>query len=266
MRAPGRAAILGPTYAEHARVAALVGHRVEEVNAFDALTGADLAIVVNPNNPDGRLTSRLALLALAEVKRRRGGLVVVDEAFAEVGPPGLSVAPEVGRGDLIVLRSFGKFYGLAGLRLGFALAAAPVAARLRATFGPWPVAGPALAGRRSCARRRARWAKAMREGLAREAARLDGLLTGAGLEIAGGTSLFRLVHTPAAAALADHLGRAGIVVRRFAEAPTSLRFGLPADEAAWERLAAALDGFAVAKAPSVPTESSWPGLSRPPRS
>ncbi len=254
--APGRAAILGPTYAEHARVAALVGHRVEEVRTFDALAGADLAIVVNPNNPDGRLTSRLALLALAKVTRRRGGLVVVDEAFAEVGPPGSSVAPEVGRGDLVVLRSFGKFYGLAGLRLGFALAAAPVAARLRATFGPWPVAGPALAAGEA-ALADAGWAKTMREVLARDAARLDRLLTGAGLEIAGGTSLFRLVHTPVAAALADHLGRAGIVVRRFAEAPTSLRFGLPADEAAWQRLAAALDAFAVS------TESSWPGLSRP---
>jgi cobalamin biosynthesis protein CobC len=262
LAAPGRAAVLGPTYAEHARVAALVGHRVEEVNAFDALAGADLAIVVNPNNPDGRLTNRLALLALADVKRRRGGLVVVDEAFAEVGPSGLSVAPEVARGDLIVLRSFGKFYGLAGLRLGFAIAAAPLAARLRATFGPWPVAGPALAAGEA-ALADADWAKTMREVLARDAARLDRLLTGAGLEIAGGTSLFRLVQTPAAAALADHLGRAGIVVRRFAEAPTSLRFGLPADEAAWQRLAAALDAFAAFESS---TDRSWPGLSRPPRS
>ena len=158
----------------------------------------------------------------------------------------------------MVLRSFGKFYGLAGLRLGFALAAAPVAARLRATFGPWPVAGPALAAGEA-ALADAGWAKTMREVLARDAARLDGLLTDAGLEIAGGTSLFRLVHTPAAAALADHLGRAGIVVRRFAEAPTSLRFGLPADEAAWQRLAAALDAFAVAAPLQNCHGRAWPG-------
>ncbi len=265
LAAPGRAAILGPTYAEHARVAALVGHGVEEVRTFDALAGADLAIVVNPNNPDGRLTSRLALLALAKVARRRGGLVVVDEAFAEVGPPGLSVAPEVGRGDLVALRSFGKFYGLAGLRLGFALAAAPVAARLRATFGPWPVAGPALAAGEA-ALADAGWAKTMREVLARDATRLDRLLTSAGLEIAGGTSLFRRVHTPAAAALADHLGRAGIVVRRFTEAPAALRFGLPVDEAAWQRLAAALDAFSATETLSTSTDPSWPGLPRPSRS
>jgi cobalamin biosynthesis protein CobC len=257
--APGRAAILGPTYAEHARVAALVGHRVEEVGTFDALARADLAVVVNPNNPDGRLTTRLALLALAEEKRRRNGLVVVDEAFAEVGPRGLSAAAEVGRGNLVVLRSFGKFYGLAGLRLGFALAAAPLAARLRATFGPWPIAGPALAAGEA-ALANADWAHTMREVLARDAARLDRLLAGAGLEIAGGTSLYRLVQAPVAEALADHLGRAGIVVRRFAEAPTSLRLGLPPDEAAWQRLAAALNVFAI------PVEKSWPGLARPPRS
>jgi cobalamin biosynthetic protein CobC len=256
LAAPGRAAILGPTYAEHARVAALAGHRVEEVGTFDGLAGADLAVVVNPNNPDGRLTSPLALLALAEEKRRRGGLVVVDEAFAEVGPPNVTLAPEVGHGGLVVLRSFGKFYGLAGLRLGFALAAAPLAARLRATFGPWPLSGPALAvGEAALAD--ASWAHTMREVLARDAARLNQLLAGAGLEIAGGTSLFRLVRSPATGTLADHLGRAGIIVRRFAEAPTSLRFGLPADEAACARLAAALDAFAAVGASAEP---SWPGL------
>jgi cobalamin biosynthesis protein CobC len=239
---PGRAAILGPTYAEHARAAALVGHQVEEVTTFDALAGADLAVVVNPNNPDGRITSRPALLALAEERRRRDGLVVVDEAFAEVGPPGLSLAPEVGRGNLAVLRSFGKFYGLAGLRLGFALATQPLAARLRATLGPWPVSGPALAAGEAALADTA-WAEAMRQALGRDAARLDRLLTGAGLEIAGGTSLFRFARAPAAGALADHLGRAGIVVRRFAEAPAALRFGLPAEEAAWQRLATAFDAF-----------------------
>ena len=250
LAAPGRAAILGPTYAEHARVAALVGHRVEEVRAFDALAGADLAIVVNPNNPDGRLTGRLALLALAEVKRRRGGLVVVDEAFAEVGAAGPECRPggraRRPRGAAIVRQILRTCRAAARLRARRRRPSPPGCARPSGRgrspgrrSRPAKPRSPMRAGRRRCAR-----------SLARDAARLDGLLTEAGLEIAGGTSLFRLVHTPAAAALADHLGRAGIVVRRFAEAPTSLRFGLPADEAAWQRLAAALEGFAVAKAPA----------------
>jgi cobalamin biosynthesis protein CobC len=249
----GRAAVLGPTYAEHARVARLVDHETTEVTTIEDLRGADLAVIVNPNNPDGRIVSKDGLLALADEKRRHGGLLVVDEAFADVGqidvgeidlgPGGLSLGPEVGRGNLVVLRSFGKFHGLAGLRLGFALAAPELAARLRATLGPWAVAGPAIAAGQAALADTA-WAEAMRDILAREAARLDLLLIGAKLEIVGGTSLFRLVRTPAATALFDHLGRAGILVRRFAEQPAWLRFGLPGDEAAWQRLAAALAEFA----------------------
>jgi cobalamin biosynthesis protein CobC len=239
----GRAAVLGPTYAEHARVALLVGHQTREATDIDDLADADLAVVVNPNNPDGRVVGKDGLLALADDKRRRGGLLVVDEAFIDAGPAGLSLGPEVGRGHIVVLRSFGKFYGLAGLRLGFALAAPELAARLRATLGPWAVAGPAIAAGQA-ALSDAAWAEAMRDTLARDVARLDRMLTGARLEIIGGTTLFRLAGTPAAGVLFDHLGRAGILVRRFAEAPAWLRFGLPGNEEAWQRLAAALAGFA----------------------
>jgi cobalamin biosynthetic protein CobC len=261
----GRAAVLGPTYAEHARVARLVGHRTMEVTEFGGLWDADLAVVVNPNNPDGRITSKDALLALADEKRRRGGLLVVDEAFGDVGPAGLSLGPEVGRGHIVVLRSFGKFYGLAGLRLGFALAAPELARRLRAMLGPWAVSGPAIAVGQVALSDTA-WAEAMRDTLAREAARLDRMLAGAKLEIVGGTSLFRLVRTPAAAdALFDHLGRAGILVRRFVEAPKWLRFGLPGIEADGHRLAAELASFAESPVRGLASSlrwTTWPGTGK----
>jgi cobalamin biosynthetic protein CobC len=234
----GRAAVLGPTYAEHARVAALAGHSVKDISDIRDLARADLAIVVNPNNPDGRLVAKDVLLAMADALAP--GLLVVDEAFMDVGPMGASLAAEVSRRNLVVLRSFGKFFGLAGLRLGFALAAPEIAARLRAALGPWAVSGPALAiGALALAD--AAWIAATRVRLAEAARRLDALLMDAGLEIAGGTTLFRLVRTPAAAALFDRLGQAGIFVRRFAEQPDWLRFGLPGSEAEWERLAAALN-------------------------
>ena len=120
---PGRAAILRTTYAEHARAASLAGHSVTEVSGADQLGHADLAIVVNPNNPDGRIVPRDTLLRIADELRPRGGLLIVDESFADVAPAGASLAGDVGRGNIVVLRSFGKFFGLAGLRLGFALAA-----------------------------------------------------------------------------------------------------------------------------------------------
>jgi cobalamin biosynthetic protein CobC len=236
---PGRAAVLGPTYAEHVRAAARAGHRVEEVGDVARLHGVDLAIAVNPNNPDGRMASREALLACAAAVP---GLLVLDEAFMDVGPADQSLAPDVDGGNIVVLRSFGKFFGLAGLRLGFALASPAIAARLRAGLGPWAVAGPALAIGATALQDRS-WAATTRGRLARSALRLDEILRGGGLDVAGGTSLFRLVHTPAAHALFQHLGRAGILVRRFADQPTWLRFGLPAREPDWQRLAAALGAF-----------------------
>jgi cobalamin biosynthetic protein CobC len=235
---PGRAAVLGPTYSEHARAAALAGHTVVETSDVARLADADLAVVVNPNNPDGRMVEVDTLCALARVLASRGGLLVVDEAFMDVGPPGASLAGRVGEG-LIVLRSFGKFFGLAGLRLGFAISAPEQAARLRAQLGPWPVAGPAIAiGSRALPD--AAWIDMTRRGVTLAAQRLDDVLVNAGLELVGGTPLYRLVRTNRATFLFENLGRAGIVVRRFADAPTWLRFGLPGPDWAWERLTAAL--------------------------
>ena len=240
LRPPARAAVLGPTYAEHARVATLAGHQVREGLSVGELAGADLAVIVNPNNPDGRLVAKGDLLALADALAP--GLLVVDEAFMDVVPASASLAGEVGRANLVVLRSFGKFFGLAGLRLGFALASAETAARLRASLGPWAVSGPALAIG-TVALADAAWIAATRAGLAVSAQRLDDLLVAADLEISGGTALFRLVAAPDARRLFEHLGRTGIFARRFAEQPTWLRLGLPGAEADWQRLAAALAGY-----------------------
>src|SRR6266446_9684348 len=232
---PGRAGVLGPTYSEHARAAALAGHAVMDVGDINELRRVDLAVIVNPNNPDGRIITKERLLALSDDLSARGGLLAVDEAFMDVGPLEASLAGEIHRGNIIVLRSFGKFFGLAGLRLGFALAAPDLAAKLNAALGPWPVAGPAIViGEAALADRS--WAEAMRESLGRGAARLDEVLTDAGLEVVGGTSLFRLVQMPAAVELFHHLGRAGILVRHFVQQLTWLRFGLPEREDGWNRL------------------------------
>jgi cobalamin biosynthetic protein CobC len=234
----GRAVVLGPTYAEHARAAALAGHSVAETSDLARLAEADLAIVVNPNNPDGRVVPRQALLTLAAALAGRGGLLVVDEAFMDVGPPDTSLANKVGKG-VVVLRSFGKFFGLAGLRLGFAIATPEQAARLRAQLGPWPVTGPAVAIG-SLALADTAWIETTRRALTVASQRLDSLLLNARLEIVGGTSLYRLVRTHRAGGVFEHLGRAGIVARRFRHAPTWLRYGLPGPESAWQRLSAAL--------------------------
>lgn len=235
----GRAFVLSPTYAEHRRAAAIAGHEVLEVNEFEALFGADLAILVNPNNPDGRVVERSRLLAMAEAMRRKGGLLIVDEAFMEVGPREESVAGDVGHGGLVVLRSFGKFFGLAGVRLGFALAAEEDVQRLEARLGPWAVAGPALEmGLRALAD--SSWQEAMRARLAREVSALDVLFARSGLPVAGGTDLFRFLRLAEAQRLFQAFGRRGILVRNFAERPHDLRVGLPADSSETGRIGAAL--------------------------
>jgi cobalamin biosynthesis protein CobC len=239
---PGRAAILGPTYAEHARVARLAGHQVTETAVVEDLGSADLAIVVNPNNPDGRIVAKEKLLAIADQLRPRGGLLIVDEAFMDVGPKGESLGDKVERGGIFVLRSFGKFYGLPGLRLSFALTSQVIAARLADSLGPWPVSGAALSiGTAALADKT--WREAARRSLDQAAGRLDALLTEAKFEIVGGTTLFRLARSSQAPEVFRHLGRAGILTRRFAEEPSLLRFGLPGGETEWDRLNAALASF-----------------------
>src|ERR1051326_453356 len=142
---PSRAAILAPTYGEFARAAALAGHRVVEAREIAEIGDAQLVFIANPNNPDGRLFAKRDLIALGKILRARGGLLIVDEAFMDVGPAGQSLAPEVALGSIVVLRSFGKFFGLAGLRLGFALAVPQLGSRIAGMLGPWAVSGPALA-------------------------------------------------------------------------------------------------------------------------
>ncbi|MGA8616752.1 MAG: threonine-phosphate decarboxylase CobD [Xanthobacteraceae bacterium] len=239
---PGRTAVLAPSYGEFTRAAALAGHSVAEVDGPAAIGDAQLIFVANPNNPDGRLFTRNDLMALARNLRAHGGLLVVDEAFMDAASSGASLAADVSGGNVVVLRSFGKFFGLAGVRLGFALAAPKIAARLSAMLGPWAVSGPALAvGAKALAD--AAWIKKTRIRLERSAKKLDGILTNSGLDIVGGTNLFRLVRTDAAGELFDHLGRAGILVRRFPEQANWLRFGLPANARAWRLLQIALAGF-----------------------
>ncbi|MDE1174049.1 MAG: threonine-phosphate decarboxylase CobD [Parvibaculaceae bacterium] len=227
-------AVLGPTYGEHAAAWRASGALVAETGDFSALERCEGAVVVNPNNPDGRRHDAQALLALATRLHGKGGLLIVDEAFADL-EEGVTIAPLLPQPGVVVLRSFGKTYGLAGLRLGFALGDTSYVERIRTALGPWAVSGPALEIGRA-ALMDTDWKEAARTRLARDVSRLGGLLTRAGFTLAGGTHLFQLAESPEAPRWFDRLGRAGILVRAFESHPERLRFGLPGNEAAWSRL------------------------------
>jgi cobalamin biosynthetic protein CobC len=231
---PGRARILAPTYNEFAPVLTAAGWQVAEITDLDAVDGADLAVVVNPNNPDGRQHDPARLRALLSRVER----LVIDESFADAVPQ-VSLAAEAGRAGLLVLRSFGKFYGLAGVRLGFVLGSADDIAALDAMVGPWPISGAAIEiGRKALLDRD--WADATRARLERDTLRLDGMAKVAGWKLVGGTPLFRLYDVGDAAAVQERLARARIWSRIFKERPNRLRLGLPGDETEWTRLTEAL--------------------------
>lgn len=232
-----RVQVLGPTYEEHAARWHAGGHDVEVINDIHT-ADADVIVVINPNNPDGRIISPKTLLDMANRQAARGGMLIVDEAFADVVAD-ISVTSQAGRAGMIVLRSFGKFFGLAGLRLGFAIGATDDIALIRDALGPWPVAGPVLAIG-ATAFTDTGWQVKTRARLTTDASRLDGVLTKAGLDVVGGTPLYRLAQTNDAASLYGKLGHAGILVRIFDYNPKWLRFGLPGDSNGWDKLERAL--------------------------
>jgi cobalamin biosynthesis protein CobC len=240
LRPVGRVAVISPTYSEHARAWTAAGHDVHQVRPGVDLAGFDVVVVVNPNNPDGRQIEAETLIALADHLHAHGRWLVVDEAFADADPDH-SVAAQAGRGGLIVLRSFGKFFGLAGVRLGFALCADDMAAELQRNLGPWPVSGPALHIGRQALGDRAWHAQTRRQRHA-DKQRLDKLLRDAGHKIIGGTALFRLVETDGPG-LHRHLAQHGIWTRAFDFSPHLLRLGLAGEETAWQRLTNALSAL-----------------------
>ena len=227
---PGTVAIPGPTYNEHAAAFRAAGWRVVERPG----PGTSAAVIVNPNNPDGRRWEPGEVMLMAEALP----LVVVDESFMDLTPEG-SVVPEARRDGLVVLRSFGKFYGLAGARLGFAVTGPETARQLRALLGPWPVAGPALAvGARALAD--GAWAEGARARIRADCARLVALGQAAGWRLVGEAGLFATFETADAEAAQARLAQARIWSRVFPWSAHWLRLGLPGDAAGWGRLEGAL--------------------------
>ncbi|MDO5705914.1 MAG: threonine-phosphate decarboxylase CobD, partial [Paracoccus sp. (in: a-proteobacteria)] len=226
--APGRAVVLRPTYNEHAASLRAAGWAVDEVAGPDRMAGADLAVIVNPNNPDGREWTPQAVAALAA----QVGHLVVDESFADPRPD-LSVAG-LELPNVTVMRSFGKFWGLAGLRLGFVIAAPDRLAALAEAAGPWAVNGPALeVGARALADRA--WADDALVYLSEATLRLDALALRAGWQVPGGTHLFRLYEVPDAGAVQAALARARIWTRVFPYSARWLRMGVPG-RGEWDRV------------------------------
>ncbi len=238
---PKQVAVLSPTYADHAHVWRTSGcHVIETPTPLAEARSCDMVVICNPNNPDGTRFDPDAIEVARRHLRKHSGWLVVDEAFADLTPE-ISSAPRAVSGNLIVLRSAGKFYGLAGLRLGALLGPPKLLDRLAAHMGVWRVSTPALtigaAAYEDCA-----WQTATRQRLAKARERLDHLLAQTEYHVMGGTDLFRYVEVSDADKVWNRLAEHGVYVRRFSWTNQHLRIGLPKDATAETRLLDALRG------------------------
>lgn len=236
LRERSRVGVLSPCYAEHAHAWREAGHDVYELTEAGIvaqLHELDVLVVVNPNNPTGHLCSREQLLSWHGQLAERGGWLVVDEAFIDITPQ-FSLAADSARNGLIVLRSFGKFFGLAGARLGCVLAATPLLQALADRLGPWTINGPTRAVARHCFADGASQQQ-QRERALHASERLAELMTAQGMPPSGGCGLFQWWQGEGAAAVHDFFARRGVLLRLF-PVHSSLRIGLPAEEADWQRL------------------------------
>ncbi len=237
---PISVACLTPIYAEHLQAWQRAGHQLRRLPTLQrALAAATPNLLLcNPNNPTATAVPRQALLDAAEQLRRRGGWLIVDEAFGDAEPENavVTLAGSDEWPNLIVLRSLGKFFGLAGARVGFLFGAADKRERLREMLGPWPVSHPARVIAR-CALQDFAWQETTRQRLLAASQRLAALLAPHG-EVSR-CALFCTLRTAHAAALYEHFARHAILTRRFTEHGL-LRLGLPGASSEWQRLGAAL--------------------------
>lgn len=221
LRPAATVSIPAPTYNEHAASFRMAGWAV-----LDHPAQAEASVIVHPNNPDGAYFAAPDSL-----------LTIIDESFCDIAPE-KSLMHAAHRPGTLILKSFGKFWGLAGLRLGFAIGDPALIAALKDRLGPWSVAGPALTiGAEALAD--ITWANATRARLAKDAETLDAMVEGAGAKRVGGTSLFRLYDTAHAARWQAELAKHHIWTRIFPYSETWLRIGLP-PASGWSRLQTAL--------------------------
>jgi L-threonine-O-3-phosphate decarboxylase len=241
LRSHCRAGVLHPGYAEHAHAWRSAGHEVKDLCADEIgaqVENLDVLVLMQPNNPTGEIFTHTQLREWHAQLAARGGWLILDEAFVEASTQGSFAPPQMPQG-LIVLRSLGKFFGLAGARVGFMLAHVELLERLHAALGPWSVTGPSRHVAQA-ALLDIGWQAATRTRLLHDGIRLSRLLSDAGLPPAGGCGLFQWVLSKRAEAVHRQLAQRGIFTRLFTQ-PRSVRFGLPGSTAEWGRLSAALE-------------------------
>ncbi|MEP0520734.1 MAG: aminotransferase class I/II-fold pyridoxal phosphate-dependent enzyme [Hyphomicrobiales bacterium] len=230
----GSANIIGPTYSSHSASWSHWNSVPTSISSNEPWPTHKHLVLVNPNNPTGNFINADKLISFAK-KLNPGCILVIDEAFMDCTPE-LSVIPHLSPDlPILVLRSFGKFFGLAGLRLGFAVGPPNLIRQLNARFGDWSVSGPALQiGKQALDDHK--WQGLMRDHLQGRMNQLYGFLKRPDT-VLGRTNLFLLYQHQQAKRLHNFLARQKIWTRIFLDQPDWIRFGVPGSIKDFSRLA-----------------------------
>lgn len=192
------------------------------------LSTCSAMVVINPNNPSGNKVNKTQLLQWHNRLSETGAWLIVDEAFIDA-ETSQSMAGDAGVTGLIVLRSLGKFFGLAGVRVGALLAWQSLLELALSELEPWSIANPSRWAAEK-ALQDIQWQDSMRAQLTLQSQKLSDLLHRTFSQSIGGCALFQTVWLNNAEVIYQQLAREGILVRLLSEYKTpGLRFGLPAD-------------------------------------
>lgn len=239
LRSRSKVGVISPTYAEHEYNWKQSGHDVTQVNINDVdqyINELDVLVVINPNNPTGDLIKSKQLLSWYQYLSTRGGWLIIDEAFMDVTPEH-SLVSSANKPGLIILRSMGKFFGIAGIRCGFVIADNEILQRLAKKIGPWSLTGPTRFVAKQALLDKT-WQVTIIKKINESSIRLRDLLSQSGLPPKGGTALFQWLEHAYAEELYEACAEKGVLIRLYKtnEATSSLRFGLPASEKQWQQL------------------------------
>jgi len=232
--------IVSPSYGEHGHSWSEHGHEVVSVERDNLETASDfldVLVVCNPNNPTAHFTPIERLLECHKRLSVRGGWLVVDEAFIDCTPE-LSIRPYLPRNGLILLRSLGKYFGLAGTRVGFVVAHDDFLTRMEEWLGPWTIAGPSRWAAK-CALLDRDWQIKNTAFLKQASDDLLSVLHSNNLIPSGSTTYFHWIEHDKAKEIHFKLAQRGILTRLFLS-PRSIRFGVASSKNDLLRLDAAL--------------------------
>jgi threonine-phosphate decarboxylase len=224
-----RALIPGPTFSEYAAAMRAVGGEVSMLLAppeeefrirLSQVAAAlqrslDCVWLCNPNNPTGQLWTKAQVLELWKKARRVGASLIVDEAFIDYCEADSVVSEATSRAGLLVLRSFTKFYGMPGLRVGYLVAEPTVIRRIEAMRLPWSVNNLAQVAAIASLNETS-YAVRSRQLIIEERPRLAAALAGQGWVPCPSSANFLLVRLPSflkSAAVAAATRRQGVLIR-----------------------------------------------------